>query len=106
VEVEIQNTGKLSGDEVVQLYVSHVNSTTPTPICTLKAFRRISLNPQEKQKVKFALTPSDFAKIDLYGNSIETSGKINIFVGGGQPKYSNGLSNTLTIKGKPIVTNQ
>ncbi len=103
VEVEIQNTGKISGEEVVQLYISHINSTTPTPICALKAFRRVSLNPQEKQKVKFALKPSDFAKIDLNGNSIETSGKINIFVGGGQPKYTNGLSNTLTIIGSTFI---
>jgi len=103
VEVEIQNTGKVFGDEVVQLYTSHINSSTPTPICSLKAFKRLSLNPNEKQKVKFVLTPSDFAKIDLNGNNIETSGKINIFVGGGQPRYANGLSHTLMVKGDTIT---
>lgn len=102
VEFEIQNTGEVFGDEVVQLYISHINSSTPTPICALKAFKRISLNPNEKQLVNFILTPYDLAKIDLNGGSIETSGKINIFVGGGQPKYASGLSRTLIVKGDTI----
>ena len=105
VEVEIQNTGKVFGDEVVQLYISHINSTTPTPICALKAFKRVSLNQGEKQKVIFLLTPTDLAKVDLNGKSEESSGKINIFVGGGQPKYANGLSDTLTVSGNPVLIN-
>ncbi|BDX39218.1 glycosyl hydrolase [Tenuifilaceae bacterium CYCD] len=103
VEVEVQNTGKISGDEVVQLYTSHINSTAPTPICALKAFKRVSLNQGEKQKVIFLLTPTDLAKVDLNGKSEENSGKINIFVGGGQPKYANGLSDTLTVSGNPVI---
>lgn len=102
IEVEVQNTGDLSGDEIVQLYISHTNSSTPTPICALKGFKRIALNPNEKRKVKFILTPSSLAKVDLKGNAVESSGKIDIFVGGGQPRYAKGITSTLLIKGNTI----
>ena len=102
VEFDVQNTSDLCGDEVVQLYISHTNNSTPTPICALKGFKRITLNSNEKRKVKFFLTPADLAKVDINGKSVESSEKIDIFVGSGQPRYANGVTNTLLIKGNSI----
>ena len=43
VSVKVTNTGKLNGDEVVQLYISNQDKSTHSPIKALKGFKRISL---------------------------------------------------------------
>lgn len=59
VSVEITNTGKRAGDEVVQLYIRHLNSTVDRPRKELKDFRRISLKPGEKKTVVLRLKAED-----------------------------------------------
>ena len=58
-EIEIsfvlKNTGERAGDEVVQLYVRHLNSSVSRPLKELKAFTRIHLGPQEEKVVKLSL---------------------------------------------------
>ena len=48
VNVEVENTGKREGQEVVQLYVRDMVSSISTPIQQLKAFKKINLKPGEK----------------------------------------------------------
>ena len=55
VSADVTNTGSRVGDEVVQLYISHPDSTVPRPIRELKGFRRISLEPGECKTVSFGL---------------------------------------------------
>lgn len=55
LSVEVSNTGKVKGDEVVQLYVKA--STDDKAIKTLKGFKRITLEPGETKKVEFEITP-------------------------------------------------
>ncbi|MDR6785836.1 beta-glucosidase [Pedobacter africanus] len=50
-EVEVSNTGKMAGDEIVQLYIRDDISSLARPIKELKGFKRISLKPGETQKV-------------------------------------------------------
>ncbi|MGB7265354.1 MAG: glycoside hydrolase family 3 C-terminal domain-containing protein, partial [Terracidiphilus sp.] len=52
--VDIENTGTVAGDEVVQFYV-HAGGSVERPIKQLAAFHRISLKPGEKQTVEFSL---------------------------------------------------
>jgi len=61
VEVDVTNTGKRVGDEVVQLYIRDDVSSVPRPILELKGFRRITLKPGEKQTVRFELPPDALA---------------------------------------------
>ncbi|MGE0076555.1 MAG: glycoside hydrolase family 3 C-terminal domain-containing protein [Bacteroidales bacterium] len=103
VEIDIQNTGEISGDEVVQLYISHKNGEKPKPICSLKGFKRVNLHPSEKQRVEFIVTPVDLARINNQGNCVESTGEIEIYVGGGQPRYSKGLMDTLNITGNSVT---
>lgn len=58
--VDVSNTGKMRGDEVVQLYVKAEKDTIA--IKTLKGFERVSLNPGETRKVKFEITPADLKR--------------------------------------------
>ena len=62
---EIQNTGTRRGDEVAQLYVHAENPSVKRPIKELRGFRRIALNPKEKQQVTFTLPASDLAFYDV-----------------------------------------
>ncbi|HTP34310.1 MAG TPA: fibronectin type III-like domain-contianing protein, partial [Candidatus Acidoferrales bacterium] len=62
---EIQNTGTRRGDEVAQLYVHAENPSVKRPIKELRGFRRIALNPKERQQVTFTLPASDLAFYDV-----------------------------------------
>ncbi len=61
VSVEVKNTGARAGDEVVQLYVSHVGSKVDRAVEELKGFRRVTLAPGKKTTVQFVLKASDLA---------------------------------------------
>ena len=64
ISVDIRNTGKLPGKEVVQLYVSDIASRVQRPPKELKAFRKISLNPKETKTVDFTLEMRDLSFYD------------------------------------------
>ena len=57
VSVKVKNSGDIDGEEVVQLYVKDVESTTWMPIKQLREFRRISLKKGEEKTVEFKLSP-------------------------------------------------
>jgi beta-glucosidase len=66
----VENTGKMKGDEVVQLYVKA--SKDEKSIKTLKGFKRISLESGEKTKVTFEVTPEVLTRwIDEKGFTVE-----------------------------------
>jgi beta-glucosidase len=64
VSVDVTNTGKRAGDEVVQLYARHVGSAVSRPNRELRGFKRISLKPGEHRTVRFDLPASSLAYWD------------------------------------------
>ena len=63
-QFEIENTGKRAGAEVAQLYVHENNPRLPRPEKELKGFKKVFLQPGEKQTVSIPLTCSAFAHYD------------------------------------------
>ena len=61
VDVDMENTGRVAGDEVVQLYVHQRAGSATRPVRELKGFRRVSLQPGKKQTVQLTLKPEDLA---------------------------------------------
>jgi beta-glucosidase len=61
---DLKNTGKRSGDEVVQLYIRHTDRSMNDPVKELRKFKRIGLNPGETKNVRFELTDKDFETWD------------------------------------------
>jgi beta-glucosidase len=61
ISVDVKNTGKRAGDEVVQLYVHQKKSSVKVPAKELRGFQRISLQPGEKQTVTFTLPAAKLA---------------------------------------------
>ena len=57
--VTVTNTGKLAGEEVVQLYVSDPVASISRSVKELKNFKKIILQPGEQKEVSFNITPND-----------------------------------------------
>jgi len=65
VTIDVKNTGNRTGDEVVQLYVSHLKSKVERPAKELKGFKRITLKAGETQTVSLKLPASSLAYWDV-----------------------------------------
>ena len=57
VSVEVSNTGAIAGKEVVQLYIGDHEASVARPVKELKGFRKVALEPGQKQTVTFEITP-------------------------------------------------
>jgi len=87
VSAEVKNSGGVGGDEVVQLYLTHLNSPVPVPIRSLAGFTRIHLNPSESKVMSFDLNPYQLSVIDNAGKRVVMPGRFRIEVGGKQPGF-------------------
>ncbi|GAB3296396.1 glycoside hydrolase family 3 protein [Hymenobacter humi] len=85
LSVDVQNTGARAGDEVVQLYVRHAGASGRVARHALEGFRRINLAPGARQTVQFTLSPRQLSRLDAKAQRVEAPGKVQVFVGGGQP---------------------
>ncbi len=81
VRVDVQNTGKIKGSEVVQLYIDDVISSMVTPVIELKGFERIELEPGEKKSVSFILKPEHLSFLDAHMERIVEPGMFDVMVG-------------------------
>ena len=59
VSVEVTNTGKAKGDDVVQMYIHDVKFTVARPLWELRGFQRVTLEPGERRTVSFELTAKE-----------------------------------------------
>lgn len=80
--VEITNTGKLTGDEVAQLYLHPVASSVITPEKALRGFKRVRIEPGETRTVTFHLEPEDLAVFNQKGKWVVEPGTFEVMVGG------------------------
>jgi len=82
VSVTVRNTGKIPGEEVVQLYLQDVVASVTRPVRELKAFRKVALPPGGEQRVDFTVTPEMLAFYNLSMQRVVEPGQFNIYVGG------------------------
>ncbi|MDZ7345550.1 MAG: glycoside hydrolase family 3 C-terminal domain-containing protein [candidate division KSB1 bacterium] len=87
VSVKVKNTGMLYGEEVVQLYVKHLDAPFDVPLQALQGFKRIGLKPGETKVVEFELTEKNLSIIDAEGNLGVKPGRVQVAVGGGVPGF-------------------
>jgi beta-glucosidase len=98
--VVVTNTGKIAGDEVVQLYLSFPD-VTGAPNRALRGFRRIHLASGASETVTFDLTPRDLSMVTQAGDIIVPAGKYGVSIGGGQPGSGvPAVSGTLSVTGQ------
>lgn len=82
LSLDVRNTGKVKGKEVVQLYMGTGKSPVLRPKKTLINFKKIEVLPGEKCHVSFTVTPDDLAYFDDKTHKWQTSsGKYTLYVG-------------------------
>jgi beta-glucosidase len=81
VSVRVKNTGQVSGDEVVQLYLRDELASVARPLRELKAFRRIHLQAGESKTVTFTIDPEMLSMYDANMNKIVEPGEFRIMIG-------------------------
>ncbi|HEY0320839.1 MAG TPA: glycoside hydrolase family 3 N-terminal domain-containing protein [Pyrinomonadaceae bacterium] len=81
VSVEVENTGKRAGDEVVQLYIRDVAASVTRPVKELKGFERITLRPGEKRRVSFTLAPEQLGFYNREMRFVVEPGEFRVMVG-------------------------
>lgn len=80
VSVDIQNTGKREGEEIVQLYIHDQVSSLTRPIKELKGFKKVLLQPGEKKTLQFTITEKSL-EFWKNGGWITEPGEFAIMVG-------------------------
>jgi beta-glucosidase len=82
--VTVANTGKVAGDEVVELYLQFPE-VSGAPRRALRGFQRVHLELGASQKVEFQLNPRDLSMVTDLGDIIVAKGKYTVSIGSGQP---------------------
>ncbi len=80
VSVDVTNTGKLPGKEVVELYLSDLYASVSRPNKQLKRFTKINLQPGETKNVAFKLTNSDLSFIGRNNKRTVEPGKFTVII--------------------------
>lgn len=98
VSFSVENTGKMSGAEVAQLYIAPKTNGTFRPARELKGFVRITLAPKEKKRAEITLSDRSFALWSTkHGDWVVESGEYEILVGASSRDIR--LHGTVTRKG-------
>ncbi len=79
--ISITNSGKIDGEEIVQLYIRDYAAAIVRPILELKAFQKIALKAGQTKEITFNLSQKDLSFFDADGNTIIEPGKFSIFIG-------------------------
>jgi len=81
ISLEVQNTGNVAGDEVVQLYIRDEYASIPRPVKELKGFVRLALKPGESKTVTFHLPVDQLAFHNQDKALVLEAGKILVMLG-------------------------
>ncbi len=81
ISLDVKNSGSVKGDEVVQLYINDVVSSTSRPVIELKGYEKVSLDPGQTKTVKMKLTPEELALFDRDMNVVVEPGIFEVMVG-------------------------
>jgi beta-glucosidase len=81
VTVDVTNTGRRAGDDVVELYIKQEYSSVTVYDYDLRGFERVPLAPGEKKTVHFTIHPDDLAILDKSMNWTIEPGKFQVMIG-------------------------
>ncbi len=81
LSVDVVNTGRRAGDEVVQLYIRDLHSSVTRPVRELKGFERVELMPGERRTVSFTVGPEQLRLFDRAMERVVEPGGFALMVG-------------------------
>ncbi len=82
VSVNVKNTGKYAGQEVVQLYIRDDFASITRPVKELKGFKKVNILPGETKNVGFEITPGMLSFLDVNMQSVVEPGTFTVYIGG------------------------
>ena len=85
VHAKVANSGKVAGDEVVEVYLTPPASET-APIRALVGFERVHLVAGESKDVSITINPRQLSQVDAQGKRAISAGTYGLYVGGAQPE--------------------
>ncbi len=85
LKVTVKNDGQMDGKEIVQAYVSLIDPAYSAPLRQLGAFESVFLKAGKAKTVKLHILKEQLSVYDEEGNAQAHKGKLQVFVGGGQP---------------------
>lgn len=81
ISLNVKNTGKVAGDEIVQLYIRDELSTVTTYEKLLRGFDRVSLKAGETKQVTFTVVPDDLKLYNRQMQHVVEPGMFNVMIG-------------------------
>lgn len=92
VSLNVKNTGTRAGEEVVQMYVKHLEPTVERPIKELTGFARVALSPGQTKTITMTLKAMQLAYWDSTRKSfLIPGGRVNLSAGAGSKENARGL---------------
>jgi beta-glucosidase len=80
VSADVTNSGKLQGDEIVQLYTRQLAASLTRPVRELKDFQRVTLKPGETKTVQFTLSTASLAFHNERGELVNEPGMFHVWI--------------------------
>ena len=81
VTIKVENSGKIDGEEVVQLYLNDPVASVSRPVKELKGFKKVFIKSGKQKKITFKITPEDLKFFNSDLNYDWESGDFNIYIG-------------------------
>ncbi len=104
VSVDVENTGKRSGAETVQLYVRERFTPVATPVKQLRGFEQVTLEPGQKKTVSFTLGPESLQLLNRDLRWVVVPGSFDIMIGRSSADIA--AKGTLEVKASGFAMNQ
>jgi beta-glucosidase len=102
VSIVVRNTASVAADEVIQLYVRDPVAAVSRPVQELRGFRRVAFAPGEAKRVRFTLTPAQFAFWDADGWRIQP-GAVQVMIGASSADIRARGEFTITSEGRSDI---
>ena len=80
-QLTLRNTGKVPGEETVQLYIRDLIATVTRPVKELKAFQKVTLQPGESKIITFELTENDLKFYNHQMEFVSEAGEFELMIG-------------------------
>ena len=103
VSADVKNIGRIAGDEVVQVYLTHPG-VAGAPLRELAGFRRVHLEPGATQRVRITVPNRQLSLVDSEGVRRIVPGDLQIWMGGGQPVARDALAKPAGVSGNLTIT--
>jgi beta-glucosidase len=81
----LKNLGEVSGQEVVQVYLSDLEASVEVPLHSLVGFKRLELAAGESRQIEFSLAPEQMMIFNHQGQQVLEPGRFAVEVGGCSP---------------------